>query len=123
MFRVSMLLLVAGMLLSTSGCSGDGAGGSKVKTVPFSGKILLDGTAHGNVNVTFTPQGSDGGVRTAYAKVKEDGSFVATTYVTGDGIIPGKYDVSIGAEGDGASADPAKMMAAVIGASIEKMEV
>lgn len=123
MFRVSMLLVLSGSLLCATGCSGEVAGSAKVKTVPFSGKILLDGTPHGNVTVTFTPQGSEGGVRTAYSQVKEDGSFVATTYVTGDGIIPGKYDVRIGAEADAGSTDPSKMMAAVVGASIEKLEV
>lgn len=126
MFRVSVMLLFAGMFVGASGCSGEGAGGAKVKTVPFSGKVLLDGTPHGNVNVTFTPQGSDGGVRTAYAQVKEDGSFVATTYVTGDGIVPGKYDVKIGAAptaGDAPSADPSQLMASVAGSSIEKFEV
>lgn len=125
MFRVSMLL-VAGMFLSVSGCSGESGGGVKVKTVPFSGKVLLDGTPHGNVNLTFTPQGSDGGVRTAYAQVKEDGSFTATTYVTGDGIVPGKYDVRIGAANNTSStssADPTQLMASVAGASIDKLEV
>lgn len=123
MFRVSVLIMIAGALLSSSGCTGEAAGGAKVKTVPFSGKILLDGAAKGNVKVTFTPQGSEGGVRTAYAEVKEDGSFVATTYVTGDGIIPGKYNVSLGSADDGASTDPALMMSAIAGASIEKLEI
>lgn len=123
MFRVSVLLVLSGMLFSASGCSGEGAGGAKVKTVPFSGKVLLDGNPHGDVKVQFIPQGSDDGVRTAYADVKEDGSFTATTYVTGDGIVPGKYDVRVGSEGDNASTDPAMMMAAVSGASIAKFEV
>ncbi len=118
-----MLLAVVGSLSCLSGCSDGGAGAAKVKTVPFSGKILLDGTPHGNVTVTFTPQGSEGGERTAYSQVKEDGSFAATTYVTGDGIVPGKYDVRVGAEADAGSIDPSKMMAAVVGASIEKLEV
>ena len=122
--KVSTLLLVAGLILPAFGCSeGGGAGSQKVKTVPFTGKILLDGTPHGDVRVQFIPQGSDGGVRTAYAQVKEDGTFAATTYVTGDGIIPGKYDVTVGAIVDNSSADPAVAMAAVSGASIEKMEV
>ena len=123
MFRVSVLLVCTGMLFTVPGCSGDAAGGAKVKTVPFSGKVLLDGNPHGNIKVQFIPQGSDGGARTAYAQVKEDGSFTATTYVTGDGIIPGKYDVKVGSEGDSASTDPAAMMSAVAGASIEKTEV
>ena len=124
MFRVSVLLVCSAMLFGACGCSGEeGAGGAKIKTVPFTGKILLDGSPHGNVKVQFIPQGSDEGVRTAYAEVKEDGSFSATTYVTGDGIVPGKYDVRVGSEGDSASTDPALMMAAVSGASIDKLEV
>lgn len=110
-------------LLQIAGCSGDAAVGSKEKTVPFTGKLSLDGKPYGSVKVQFLPQGSDGGVRTAYAEVKEDGSFSATTYVTGDGIIPGKYTVRVGSEGDGASTDPSQMMAAVAGAAIDSFEV
>lgn len=123
MFRVSVLLVCSAILFSACGCSGEGAGGARAKTVPFSGKILLDGNPHGNVKVQFIPQGSDGDVRTSYAQVKEDGSFSATTYVTGDGIVPGKYDVRVGSDGDGASADPALMMTAIVGASIAKFEI
>ena len=123
MFRVSVLLVFLGMLFSACGCTGAAVGGAKAKTVPFTGKILLDGKPHGNVKVQFIPQGSDGDVRTSFAQVKEDGSFSATTYVTGDGIVPGKYDVRVGSEGDGASTDPALMMAAIAGASIAKFEV
>jgi len=122
-FRVSVLLVFSGMLFSACGCTGEGAGGTKVKTVPFSGKILLDGNPHGNVNVQFIPQGSDGGMRTSYSQVMEDGSFSATTYFTGDGIVPGKYDVRVGSDGDGASTDPALMMTAIAGASIGKFEI
>lgn len=69
------------------------------------------------------PKGSDGGVRTAWAEVKEDGSFAATTYITGDGIVPGAYTVKVGSEGDGSSTDPAAMMSAVAGASIESIDI
>ena len=110
-------------LLQIAGCSGDAAYGEKARTVPFTGKLTLDGKPYGSVKVQFVPQGSDGGVRTAYAEVKEDGSFSATTYVTGDGIVAGKYTVRVGSEGDGASTDPAQMMAAVSGASIEPFNV
>lgn len=125
MYRSCLYLLMAGLILPVFGCSSDGggAGAQKVKTVPFSGKVSLDGKPYGNVRVQFIPQTADGGARTAYAEVGEDGTFKSTTYVTGDGIVPGKYDVQLGAEGDGASTDPAKMMAAVAGASIEKTEV
>jgi len=117
-------VVLTAVISVVAGCLGDsGAGAGKAKTVPLSGKITLDGKPHGNVNLQFLPQSSDAGVRTAYAQVEADGSFSATTYVTGDGIVAGKYSVRIGSEADGASTDPAKMMAAVAGASIETMEL
>ncbi len=125
MFRYCTWLLVAGLFFQVTGCSsgGGGAGAEKAKTVPLSGTLTLDGKPYGNVRVQFIPQGADGGVRTAYSEVKADGAFSATTYVTGDGIVAGKYDVRVGSDADTASTDPAAMMAAVAGASIEKMEV
>lgn len=110
-------------LFTVVGCGGGASGAAKAKTVPFTGKLTLDGKPYGKVKVQFIPEGSDAGVRTAYAEVKDDGSFSATTYVTGDGIVAGKYTVRVGSEGDGGSTDPAAMMAAVSGAAIEPFTV
>ncbi|HAP08839.1 MAG TPA: hypothetical protein DCR20_13505 [Planctomycetaceae bacterium] len=110
-------------LFAVVGCGGGAEGGAKVKTAAFTGKLTLDGKPYGKVKVQFIPEGSDAGVRTAYAEVKDDGSFAATTYVTGDGIVPGKYTVRVGSEGDGGSTDPAAMMAAVTGEAIEPFTV
>lgn len=124
MLRSCVSIACGLMLLIVAGCSGDpGAGAERAKTVPFSGKITVDGKPPGQVKVQFLPKSSDGGVRTAYAEVKEDGSFAATTYITGDGIVPGQYTVRVGSEADAASTDPSAMMAAVAGASIEPVEV
>jgi hypothetical protein len=112
------------LLLVAAGCGGDpGAGAERAKTVPFTGKITVDGKSPGVVKVQFLPKGSEGGVRTAYADVKEDGSFAATTYITGDGIIPGKYTVRVGSESNPGSTDPAEMMAAIAGTSIEPIDI
>ena len=115
MFRYCTWLLVAGLFFQVTGCSsgGGGAGAEKAKTVPLSGTLTLDGKPYGNVRVQFIPQGADGGVRTAYSEVKADGAFSATTYVTGDGIVAGKYDVRVGSDADTASTDPAAMMAVI----------
>jgi hypothetical protein len=124
MLRSCISIALGCMLLATAGCSSDaGAGAAKAKTVPFTGKITVDGKSPGLVKVQFLPKGSEGGVRTAYADVKEDGSFSATTYVTGDGIVPGKYTVRVGGDADVSSTDPAAMMSAVTGTSIESIEV
>jgi hypothetical protein len=124
MLRSCLSMTLGLLLLVCAGCGGDaGAGSERAKTVPFTGKITVDGKSPGVVKVQFLPKGSEGGVRTAYADVKEDGSFSATTYVTGDGIVPGKYTARVGSEADGSSTDPAAMMAAVAGTSIEAMEI
>jgi len=122
-FRKLCAVAVLLSLFNVVGCGGGAAGGAKAKMVPFTGKLTLDGKPYGKVKVQFIPEGSDAGVRTSYAEVKDDGSFSATTYVTGDGIVPGKYTVRVGSEGDGGSTDPAAMMAAVSGASIEAFTV
>lgn len=117
------LLFVSLVVLSVTGCGGDEAVGSREETVPLTGTLLVDGQPKGDSTVTFTPVDSEGGARTAYATTEADGSFEATTYVTGDGIVPGKYKISLGAAGDASSTDPAKMMAAVQGMSVRESEI
>ncbi|WP_145943922.1 hypothetical protein [Fuerstiella marisgermanici] len=95
----------------------------KEKTVTLTGTVLVDGQPRGNASISFVPKAADGGARTAYAKTESDGSFSATTYVTGDGIIPGSYTISLGSEADGASTDPSAMMAAAQGAAINSSEI
>jgi hypothetical protein len=124
MLRSCMSMTLCLLLLVAAGCGGDpGAGAERARTVPFTGKITVDGKSPGVVKVQFLPKGSEGGVRTAYADVKEDGSFSATTYVTGDGIVPGKYTARVGGEADVSSTDPAAMMSAVAGTSIEPIDI
>lgn len=120
-YRIAWVALFL-VLANVFGCSG-GESGTKEKTVPLTGKLLVDGQPRGSASVQFVPKNSDGGVRTAYAVTEADGSFSATTYVTGDGIIPGSYTISLGAEADGSSTDPAAMMAAAAGASIKSSEI
>jgi len=109
--------------LTIAGCGGGGSDAEKVKTVPFSGNITIDGKPAGEMTVQFLPTSADGGARSAYAEIQPDGSFTATTYITGDGIVPGNYTVKAGKEADGSSTDPAEMMAAVAGAAIDEIDV
>jgi len=118
------VICLGAFIAMVSGCGGEsGVGAGKAKTVPLTGKVTLDGSSHGGVNLQFIPKSADAGVRTAYSQVSADGTFAATTYVTGDGIVPGKYTVQIGASEDVGSADPAKMMAAVNIAAVETVEI
>ncbi len=106
-----------------AGCGGDAAVGKKAAIVPLTGKLLVDGQPRGGASLQFMPLSADGGATTAYAVTEADGSFSATTYVTGDGIAPGKYKISLGSEEDNSSTDPMKMMAAAAGSAIKTSEI
>jgi hypothetical protein len=97
----SLAMFAPVVILLACGCGGDDGGGTKAPTVALTGKLLVDGTPRGNASIRFTPVDAEGGVRTAYAQTDSDGNFEATTYVTGDGIVPGKYTVSLGSDEDG----------------------
>jgi hypothetical protein len=123
-FRIAIVISSMGLcLMMLVGCGEGAIGAAKVKTVPFTGKITIDGQPASGISVQFLPKTSDGGARSAYAEVKPDGTFAATTYVTGDGIVPGSYSVKAGKEADGASTDPAEMMAAVAGMAIDEIDI
>ena len=123
MIRFWLTSVILPLLVVVAGCGGPDGGGGKVKTVPLTGKLLVDGQPKGDVSLRFSPQSADGGARTSFAAVKSDGTFAATTYVTGDGIIPGKYEVAISTESAAGSTDPAEMMASIQGQSVEKSEI
>lgn len=111
--------LVALLILGMFGCSPDASDSAKYKTVPLTGKVTLDGKPYGPGTIGFIP--TVAGTTSASAAVRADGSFEATTYVTGDGVGPGKYEVKLGGatEEDLATTDPAKMMAQAAGGTIE----
>lgn len=114
--------LVFLLVLVLTGCSPDTSGGNKIKVVPLTGKVSLDGKPWGPGTIGFIPTAS--GTTSASAAVRADGTFEATTYVTGDGVGPGKYDVKLGgSDEDLGTTDPAKMMAAAAGASIEASSI
>ena len=124
MLRHSLFCCLGLLLMVTvAGCGEDATGGAKAKTVPFTGKLLIDGQPAGNMSVQFLPKTADGGARSAYAQVKADGTFAATTYITGDGIVPGNYTVKVGKESDASSTDPAALMAAAAGTTIESIDI
>ena len=119
----SMLLFGLLILPVAAGCGEGASGAGRAKTVPLTGKVTLDGKPFANSKIQLIPQGESEGARTSYAQTKEDGSFSATTYVTGDGVVPGKYIVKAGSDGDAASTDPAALMASAAGTAIDTAEI
>lgn len=85
--------LVAVILLALSGC-----GGSVAKTVPVKGVVTLAGGAWpAPATIQFTPLSAADGfpLRPASGNVQLDGTFKVTSFEPGDGLLPGKYEVSV----------------------------
>src|SRR5713226_3122156 len=85
--RLGGSALVLAAVLAGSGC-----GGAK-KLVKVEGKVTLDGAPLDGAMVKFMPQGGSG--QPATGLTGTDGKFRLTTYVTGDGALPGDYSVTI----------------------------
>jgi hypothetical protein len=83
------LTLIAGLGLFVAGCGGD----EFEKRFPVSGKVSYNGepVAKGVINFVV-PEGTQG--RAASGKI-QDGSYTMTTMTPDDGVVPGKYGVTI----------------------------
>lgn len=84
---VYFMSLFVGLLLA--GCD-SGA----MQTVPVSGQITFDGgpcPAEGTI--AFSPVTTEEGLprRPAIARFKTDGTFTVTSFIEGDGLLPGTY--------------------------------
>lgn len=72
-----------------------GCAESASETVPVTGKLLVNGKPAQGATVFFHPRASaipKAGLPMGI--VQEDGSFTATTYVRGDGLPAGEYDLT-----------------------------
>jgi hypothetical protein len=86
-----IMSMIAGLaLLPVIGCGPDDGIG---KRYPVSGTVTYQGKPVPRGTVTFTPESTEG--RPAAADIDPDGSYTATTATPGDGMLPGKYRVSI----------------------------
>jgi hypothetical protein len=95
-----MRFLVASSIVAVfiGGLAGCGSRG--IPIVAINGQLTFGGAVPPKEGkITFSPV--DGSSPTAvaarpgYAKFAADGSFTVTTYSSGDGLIPGKYQVKI----------------------------
>lgn len=90
--RYSILLLPC--VIAILGC-GDA---DKALVVPVSGKVTFaGGPCPKPGTITFSPTNIAEGLprRPGTAEFKEDGTFVATSFAKGDGLVPGVYTASI----------------------------
>lgn len=85
---VSLSLAVA--LLATLGCSKETV---NPETIPVSGVVTLNGDPIEGAQIAFLS--TDGKSRGGFATSKDDGSFSASTFQANDGVLPGKYSVTV----------------------------
>jgi hypothetical protein len=73
-----------------------GCGSGRLATYPVKGKVLVDGEPAQGVHVAFYPK--DTGGHSPYipsGQTDENGEFVLSTFITGDGAPAGEYDVTL----------------------------
>jgi len=78
------------MILGVIGITGCSKGTEGIPAVPASGTVTLNGKPLEQGTIQFVPSKS----RPAYGEIK-DGKFTLTTYVDGDGAVPGKHKVGV----------------------------
>jgi hypothetical protein len=81
-------------------CVALGCGGAKgpehPQSVPVQGVALAPGGEPlSNVRVVLTPKEPTGVPVEAFGDTDAQGKFVMTSYKSGDGVVPGKYTVSV----------------------------
>lgn len=91
-------VLLATLLLAVL-CSGCGSRPEYMETdvFPASGELKIDGLPASGAFVLFHPVGDVGMTKgnKPFARVAADGSFLVTTYNTGDGAPDGNYRVTV----------------------------
>lgn len=92
------------------GCGGGGAGG----TCPVEASATVNGQPCEDAIVYFHPV-DEGVTPRAVGRVQSDGKILVTTYKPGDGLLPGRYKITVswrqkvpGSDRDGPEQLPAK---------------
>jgi hypothetical protein len=92
--------LIGTLALTAAWGCGKGDGRYRAPTIPVNGQLLVDGKPFGPCVIFFAATEQDPDekkwIPTVTGNVKDDGSFVLTTYAQGDGAPAGKYSVSLG---------------------------
>jgi len=93
-FSVSNSCLLAAVLMGTQGCArpSDKWEQERLRTIPATGRVTLDGQAVSQATVIFW---NDSVPTSPSALTSDDGSFHLRTYVVKDGAPAGTYAVSI----------------------------
>jgi hypothetical protein len=82
--------LVALVVVAWAGCGDDGFG----QRYPVRGTVTYQGRPVTQGSIAFTPAEA-GAARSASGPIREDGTYEMTTLTPGDGVLPGKYFVTV----------------------------
>ncbi|HWL07041.1 MAG TPA: hypothetical protein VNQ76_01375 [Planctomicrobium sp.] len=87
------------------GCSGKAE--KKPKTIPVSGTVYYQGKPLPKGDVSFEPEQSADAidVRPATGRIDSNGRYQMSTYVNGDGVVPGNYRVRVVSYKDGGDSE------------------
>lgn len=88
--RPSWLYLTMVAVATPLACVGCGSSNNPVKV---SGKVTIEGKPLANARVCATLP--SGGGRPAFGETDSGGNFTMTTVSPGDGVVPGKYKVTV----------------------------
>tara|TARA_R110002095_G_scaffold144737_1_gene125201 strand:- start:1679 stop:2170 length:492 start_codon:yes stop_codon:yes gene_type:complete len=88
--KLSSLCTVIALCCLIAGCSKE----SGPQTFPVKGKVIYDGKPLNNGTVRYAPIDAAKG-RAAIGEISKEGGFTLSTYKPGDGVLPGKYNISI----------------------------
>ncbi|MBA2114927.1 hypothetical protein [Bremerella alba] len=90
--RATVCIMLAGCLTTFTACSTKPSY-QEVEIYPTSGSVTVKGEPAYGAVVILHPQGDVGMTKgnRVFAKVKEDGTFAMTTYITEDGAPAGEY--------------------------------
>lgn len=90
---MNKLFCIAALTAFAVGCGGKSA---RAPVVPTRGAVTMDGKPAAGALLIFHPDGAAAKLPlNPRARVRSDGSFVAETYSTGDGVPAGAYVVTV----------------------------
>ena len=93
---IAALIVLIPLFLLTAGCFGPPP---PSETVPVSGSVSFAGEPLTSGMVSFIAVAGDGGSsRPASAPIQGDGTYKASTFKAGDGMIPGQYKIVVTSE-------------------------
>lgn len=104
MLRTKWMTLV-GLLavVCIMGCADPGV--ERPSTAKVTGTVTLDGDAVAGAVVKFSPKGAGG--HAASGTTDDSGNFALTTFESGDGAVPGSYQITVSKTEGGAAEEAA----------------